>query len=134
MSGKMLSALLCSAVLTMLPQSAFAYRLRHPSEMFVKLDCDNDALAVCLQQADSDFRDCEKGCEDEFMPDDPPGFGECRNGCRGIREDNVKKCYDDNCQTSSLQKNRACAVKRNPKTAKDLRICSAGSKTIWRML
>jgi hypothetical protein len=113
-------AVLCLAALTMLPQSALSYpgRLRHLSEVLVKLDCDSDALAICLQHADSNFRDCEKGCEDEFMPNDPPGFSECRDGCRGIREDNVKTCYEENCQTSSLTKKRMCAAIPDFQTAK----------------
>jgi hypothetical protein len=62
------------------------------------LKCDNDGLAVCLKNVDEEFGTCDSGCQSEFN-DDPSGYAECRDGCRGQHDEERNSCFDEYCQS-----------------------------------
>ncbi len=61
-------------------------------------DCDNDALAQCLNEADNEFYDCERGCRSDY-PDDAGSYEQCRNQCRDFNFGVKQECYKLYCET-----------------------------------
>jgi hypothetical protein len=80
--------------------------------MPIAMNCNDDALAICLKKIDSDFQECEQGCQSEF-PGDSGGYADCRDGCRIQHESDHNECYEENCQ-SSFNENSLVAMCQAP--------------------
>lgn len=75
------------------PSAGILHRSRRP----LSIHCDDEQLAICLTDADNEFYDCEKTCADQYLPDDPAGYNDCRNDCRDTLANTREGCYITYC-------------------------------------
>jgi hypothetical protein len=88
------------------PARRLTSRIRSPyarvPRRAIRRNCDNEQLAICLDDAENAFDECQQGCLETY-PDDPSGYNDCRNDCRDTRADTKNGCYDTWCEEESFR-------------------------------